>query len=110
MTRTRWIASAFIVWHLTSIAIGSLPTLPWVARDKPPSIFPAATWAADQLAWGGSTAVAAAQRVASRAIGKPVNWYIDLTGLGQNWAMFSNPPQYDRYWRVRYYIESPGGR
>ena len=110
MTRTRWIVSAFIVWHLTSITIASLPTAPWVARVGSPTLFPALTRTADQVAGGVTPVVAAVRRAATWVVGKPVGWYIDLTGLGQYWAMFSNPPQYDRYWRVRYYITGPNER
>ena len=110
MTRTRWILSAFIVWHLTSITISSLPTAPWVARVGSPSLFPALARTADQLAGGITPVVAAVRRGASWAVGRPVGWYIAITGLGQYWAMFSNPPRYDRYWRVRYYIQSSSSR
>ena len=110
MSRTRWVVSAFIVWHLMSIAIASLPTVAWVARDKPPTLLPGPTWVADQLSWGISKAVAGVRGAAAWAIGTPTGRYVDITGLGQYWAMFSNPPHYDRYWRVRYYIESPGAR
>jgi hypothetical protein len=30
--------------------------------------------------------------------------YVNLTGVAQNWKMFSNPPQVHQYLRVRYYI------
>ena len=40
----------------------------------------------------------------------PVRAYISMTGLAQEWAMFSNPPHEDQYWRVRYYIQPPEGR
>ena len=33
-----------------------------------------------------------------------VRWYIGLTGLGQRWRMFMNPPDYDEYLRARYYV------
>ena len=36
--------------------------------------------------------------------------YRRLTGVGQSWAMFSNPPQYDEYVRTRYYVQPPQGR
>jgi hypothetical protein len=46
----------------------------------------------------------------TRPVRPAVNWYLSLTGLGQSWSMFSNPPQVDQYARVRYYIESAAGR
>jgi len=43
------------------------------------------------------------------AIGQPAQAYVSVTGLAQRWAMFSNPPQFDSYWRVRYYIQPVSG-
>jgi hypothetical protein len=110
MTRTRWIVSAFIAWHLTSITITSLPTAPWQARVALPAFFRVPSLIADQIAGGISAAVAALVRASTWAVGRPVALYVDITGLEQSWAMFSNPPQFDRYWRVRYYVAPPDGR
>ena len=43
-------------------------------------------------------------------IGSPVRTYISMTGLAQQWAMFSDPPRVDTYWRVRHYIQPATGR
>jgi len=32
------------------------------------------------------------------------SWYTGLTGLGQRWRMFMNPPTYDEYLQARYYV------
>lgn len=71
MSLQRKAVSAFIVWHLTAIAIASIPSAPRLG---------------------------------------PVRAYLSVTGLAQEWAMFSNPPREDRYWRVRYYIQPTEGR
>jgi hypothetical protein len=45
----------------------------------------------------------------TRPLRPVVNQYLRLTGLGQSWAMFSNPPQMDQYARVRHYIRNASG-
>jgi hypothetical protein len=39
-----------------------------------------------------------------------VSFYMRLTGLAQNWAMFSNPPTTAQYMRLRYYVQPSNGR
>lgn len=43
----------------------------------------------------------------------PLRWasnsYLGVTGLGQHWRMFANPPLADEYLRVRYYVSGPDG-
>lgn len=48
--------------------------------------------------------------ISTPIIAAPVRAYISLTGQAQQWAMFSSPPHYDTYWRVRYYIQPANGR
>ena len=111
MTKSRWVVSAFIAWHLVSIGVSSLPTASRLERaDQPVGPFPRVTRAADVISAGITTAAATLQRTSMWVMGQPVAWYVSLTGLSQTWAMFWNPPQYDRYWRARYYVEKPGGR
>ncbi len=121
MTTPRWLMSAFIAWHLASITFTALPTGRWVARVEPPVDADTAplqapdrpstvTRAIDALSRGVAVPVGALRSGVERVLGRPIGWYVALTGLAQNWAMFSNPPQYDRYWRVRYYVEAQGGR
>jgi hypothetical protein len=111
MTKSRCVVSAFIAWHLVSIGLSSLPAASWLERaDQPAGAFPLVTRTADVTSAGIATAAAALRRTAMWALGKPVRGYVSLTGLSQHWAMFWNPPQFDRYWRVRYYLETPGGR
>jgi len=104
----------FIVWHLTAAAVASLPpALPVVRTAGSQASGPAAfrTLAAAFDTAGGlvSRAAGIAQRASSRFLGKPVDAYLTLTGQGQRWAMFSNVPPFDRYWRVRYYVQPAGG-
>jgi len=118
MTRPRWIVSAFIVWHLTCVVIAALPTDTWQPRETPATPvwvafagpFNALTRMMDGLTWAVTAPIVDFRRALDKAVGTPAGWYVGMTGLAQSWAMFSNPPQYDRYWRVRYYIEAPGGR
>jgi hypothetical protein len=111
MTKSRWIVSAFIAWHLVSIGLSSLPTASWLERaGRPAGPFSLVTRSADVASAGIATSTEALRRTATRAIGKPVAGYVALTGLGQHWGMFWDPPRQDRYWRARYYVEKPGGR
>ena len=111
MTKSRWVVSAFIAWHLVSIGLSSLPTASWLERaDQPAGPFPRVARSADVISGGVATSAAALRQTAMWGLGKPVRSYVTLTGLGQHWSMFWNPPQYDRYWRARYYVERPGGR
>ena len=43
---------------------------------------------------------------ATGPLGAPLREYLSLTGLGQQWRMFSSPPKVDQYVRVRYYVAS----
>ena len=110
MSRARWIVSTFIAWHLLSIVISSLPSDAWIDRTEPPTLFPSLARTADALGAALSPMVAAVRRASTWAVGNPAAWYIEMTGMGQNWAMFSEPPKDDRYWRVRYYVEPTAGR
>ena len=61
------------------------------------------------------TAITVASLPAPRAqlpalLGSPVRTYISMTSLAQQWAMFSDPPRVDTYWRVRHYIQPANGR
>lgn len=112
MTLQRKAASLFIVWHLTAITVTSLPTAKAV---------PQAAGAEGRTLLGvertldlvGGVIAGATGRVAGFArslVGRPVQIYIAVTGQVQEWAMFSNPPRVDTYWRVRYYIQPKDGR
>jgi hypothetical protein len=119
MSPHRWAVSAFIVWHLAATVVASLPPSRSVARNfsgdadsagSSNSAFRFFTPAIDRLGGAVANTASAVHSGASGVIGRPVAWYISLTGLAQRWAMFSNPPQFDRYWRTRYYVQSADGR
>jgi len=115
VTRRRLVI-AFVAWHLIAILLGAIPpsaTLSnFPARGAPSALGPA-----------GDGITRAIDRVTQLAfvVPKTFLWltspiqplattYRRLTGVGQSWAMFSNPPQYDEYVRTRYYVQPPRGR
>jgi hypothetical protein len=119
--RSEWLVSGFIVWHAFAIALTALPDRVWVDRPKPtpeeaasspvvPEPIATITRAADTVLRPVSAVVWQVRRVSRAVLGRPVAWYIQITGHAQNWAMFANPPTYDRYWRVRYYVQPAAGR
>jgi len=112
MTRHHLVV-AFIVWHLVAIVIGAIPPgfSPSEPRDRPGRLGPVGdrvTASFDVLA-DGVEPVSRAVLWLTRPIQRYAASYRALTGLGQGWGMFSNPPQVDQYVRTRYYIE-PGTR
>jgi hypothetical protein len=46
----------------------------------------------------------------TRPFRAPVDFYINIAGLSQTWSMFGNPPRWDQYVRVRYYVRPESGR
>jgi hypothetical protein len=112
MTRKALIVG-FVTWHLAAIVLGALPGPDrwdnFPNRDHPESVRDYVTLAFDGLA----AAVVPIEKAVWRMTGplrRPAASYRDIAGLGQSWAMFANPPQYDSYVRTRYYVQSPGGR
>jgi hypothetical protein len=112
----RHLVTAFVVWHLCAIVIGAVPPPNQLShfppRDQPHTLGPLF-----DRATAGFDLLARALMVVPRAIGwaaqpiRPaVSWYLSLSGVGQSWAMFSNPPTYDQYVRTRYYVQPPEGR
>jgi hypothetical protein len=114
MTKRRLIV-IFLAWHLFAISVDALPPpnrLTNFPQRDPASqtnpLFYRVTLALDAIAKGTATVERAAWRVT-----RPAHWlvgyYLRLTGLGQTWAMFANPPTYDQYMRIRYYVTSASG-
>lgn len=108
--------SAFVGWHLFAILLGALPPPERLSnfppRDKPSALgpgFDAATTWFDRTAAGLLTVPRVVWKV-TRPVQRAAARYRDLAGIGQSWAMFSNPPQYDEYVRTRYYVQPPRGR
>jgi hypothetical protein len=110
MVRRRLVA-IFVAWHVFAIAVASLPPSSRLSdfpeRDSTASLNPAVY--RTTLALDGAARAAARVEAALLWLTGPirpaVNAYARLTGLSQNWAMFSNPPTLDQYMRVRYYVE-----
>jgi hypothetical protein len=112
MTVRRWALSAFFVWHIAATAVGAFGSAsavrPITASDRPPADALAAylTPVFDRWAVSASSIPGAVERLS-----KPVRWAIDsyllVTGLGQNWKMFSVPPRVHQYMRVRYFVGRP---
>ncbi len=115
MTRRRLIA-LFVAWHLFAISVAALPPpgrLSHFPQRDPSSalnpVFYRITLAFDSVARVTETVESGLWR-ATRPLHRVITYYLRLTGLGQTWSMFANPPTYAQYMRVRYYVESPQGR
>jgi hypothetical protein len=115
MIKRRLIA-IFLGWHLFAISVDALPPPNRLTnfQPRPPgfeqnALFYRVTLALDAIAAGTAVLERAAWR-ATRPAHRLVAYYLRVTGLGQTWAMFANPPTYDQYMRVRYYVSSPPGR
>jgi hypothetical protein len=113
MTFRQWVLSGLIVWHVIAVLVRAAPTA---------SVLPAFVATAPGAGWrglvtSGLDAAAAAWVPASRALEqmarplrRPTDLYLQLTGQGQNWSMFANPPRVDEYLRVRFYVQPEQGR
>lgn len=115
MTRPR-LAFAFVTWHLLAIVVGAIPPSEQFSnfpeRDSaaaPSAVVRAGTTLFDSLAAAVAPLIKGAWWI-TQPVRPAVNGYLRLTGLAPSWAMFSNPPQVDEYARVRYYVQSAGGR
>jgi hypothetical protein len=111
MTTARWAISLLLVVHLTALGLGALPSpdrLAEVEEDRSPVDNPLAARVAPVLDRVASVVapVPAALWNASEAVRPFAALYVNMTGLAQRWAMFSNPPTADQYLRVRYYVGS----
>jgi hypothetical protein len=100
----RLLVSAFLGWHCLAIALGALPN-----PGALPKVEPRKEVATPLVSWLDATAsafavVPRALSGASRMIRPATSEYLRLTGLAQQWQMFGNPPTYDEYLRVRFYV------
>jgi len=99
---------ALLVWHLLAITLGNLRS-PDSPAAPPRVLSPSrVAQALDAVAVVQGRLHALLWQVQA-PVRPAIEAYLKLTGMGQPWNMFSNPPQYDEYLRVRYYIERPGG-
>ena len=115
MTRRRLIA-IFLGWHLFAISIAALPPPNRLShfppRDPSDSLNPlyyGVTVALDTAARGTEVVERAVWR-STRPLHRAISYYLRLTGLGQTWSMFANPPTVAQYMRIRYYVQPERGR
>jgi hypothetical protein len=109
MSTTRWVISAFLVWHLAALGLAAVPS-----PDRLPSVGPARHPTDDVVAAqltpffdSAAGTVAYLCQAAWKVIGRvrrPAAIYVDAIGLEERWNMFANPPRIDQYLRVRYYV------
>jgi hypothetical protein len=106
----------FLAWHLFAISVAALPPpnrlSHFPSRDPASAVNPVfyrVTLALDAVARGTELVESAAWR-ATRPLHRAINRYLNVTGLGQTWSMFANPPTYAQYMRVRYYVQQPSRR
>ena len=113
---SRRLVIAFVAWHLVAIVLGAIPPSSALSnfpdRTTPSALGPTVN---------GLTRVIDRVTQAAFVVPRAFLWltspirplaatYRRLTGVGQSWAMFSNPPQYDEYVRTRYYVQPQQGR
>ena len=113
MTPRQWLLSVLIAWHMTAVFLGALPdpnALPGFERAQPATGWLGAVTTGLDAAGAAWAPVPRALGWLVRPLRPPFSAYIRMTGLGQSWAMFSNPPRVDQYLRVRYYIQPASGR
>lgn len=103
-----------LVWHLTAIVIGALP--PPESFDNFPARQPSPMGPVADGVTAGFDGLAHVVAPISKGIWwvtQPIHraarWYRAVAGVGQQWAMFSNPPRAQQYLRVRYYIQPRRG-
>jgi hypothetical protein len=115
MTRRRLIA-LFLAWHLFAISVAALPPpsrLSHFPQRDPSSalnpVFYRITLALDGVARVTEFVESGLWR-ATRPAHRLISYYLRLTGQGQTWSMFANPPTYAQYMRVRHYVKTPSGR
>lgn len=115
MTRRRLIA-IFLGWHLFAIAVAALPPPNRLShfpkRDPSAALGPLSyrvTLALDGVAQVAEFFESGLWRL-TKPVQPAIGYYLRMTGLAQNWAMFANPPTTAQYTRVRYYVQPRSGR
>jgi hypothetical protein len=103
------------VWHIGATIFGSFATSAEVQPIGDASASPPSDWLAAAVAPVLDRAAQTVAPLPAALVGVPgpfrrlVNIYLDVTGLGQNWKMFSGPPKVHQYLRVRYYVGPRSG-
>ena len=113
MSLKQWALSVFFVWHLIATVLGAFASSDEdrsvVASSQPPTDPLAAivTPVLDRIAAAVAPLPGALART-SAPFRRMTTFYLQITGLGQNWKMFSGPPKVHRTMRVRYYVGPRG--
>jgi hypothetical protein len=109
----RWLVSAYIVWHLFAVFVRAIPhpeklPKPHKSRSEASLVGPV-SGALDRAAEIWAPVPALLWRLTA-PLRPPVDLYISIASLSQTWSMFGNPPRWDQYVRVRFYIKPETGR
>lgn len=111
----RYLVPTLVLWHLIAIVEGAIPA-PSQFRFPERQLPTAAGAFVDRttVALDRATRVLPPLTSAFKRVTRPIHAaaarYRALTGMGQTWNMFSNPARWDRYVRIRYYVQSADGR
>ena len=114
MSRSRWALSALILFHLTAVAVATVPAPGDVDALEPRSRTAgrdAVAAALTPLFDRAATIVFDVQRTLHgllRPLRRASQLYVGA-GIPQRWRMFANPPTDDRFIRLDYYVESSPG-
>lgn len=113
MSRNRLALSVVLAWHVFAMGLAAVPfpgidPLPAVALSRHISDDPIAATVAPALdaAVEPVAPVLGIALNAARPLRRLAGNYMDLLRVGQRWSMFANPPTFDQYIRVRYYVGS----
>lgn len=112
MSRSHWVLSGLLILHLGAVALGAIPT-PSTLRQIPPPRHPTDDLLAAYLTPSVDRGAALVYRAASTVwramapLSQFARLYLRSMGLGQQWAMFWEPPKQDEYVRLRYYVGRP---
>jgi hypothetical protein len=115
MSRTRWAFSLLLVWHLTAMGLGALPSpdkLSPIGDPRHPTDDLIAARVTPALDSGAARLVAVLESLShiTGPVRKLATVYLRTLGLSQNWSMFWEPPRGDLYARVRYYVRTTSVR
>jgi hypothetical protein len=98
--------SLLLACHLFALILGNVPDPTSVRKPQPRSNPPnVVTRLFDRVA-AALAPIHVSLWSHTRSAGRLARAYLSMTGLGQSWNMFSNPPRSDEYLRVRYYVGS----
>lgn len=114
MSGHRRLVSVFLAGHLAAIGVSAIPSAGSLSADArvpgapPNAVSAAVTPRLDRLA---RTSAAVLERLDTvvAPVRRATGPYLQRLGLYQTWRMFTSPPRYDSYVRMRYFVASPKG-